>query len=869
MKRFILFIFFLTCISAAYAIHIKGGWIQYTYKGATSNAANKSDYIITIYVFRSCVNSGPMPSAVGVYDAKTNVNAVTVNIGSAEFVLSSIADKKSFDPCINNPPSVCYQVYSYSTTVSLPNNTNGYIIAAEDANRVSGIVNIANSSATGICFTATIPGTVSGNDYHINSSPYFEFRDTAIICYGSSFSYQVNATDADGDSLSYAFGNGLNGKPTLTSPPYSPLSYISPYSGAQPLGSTVTIDPSTGLISGTAPNITGEFVIAVYVTEWRDGVNINTTKKELQINVANCTLTSANLKPVYINCTDYSFTFQNESSSIISSYLWDFGVPGSSPPATSTKATPTWTYKDTGTYTLKLLVANNGGCKDSATAKVKVYPKFIASFITDGVCFQAPVIFTDKSTATFGDIISWSWDFGDKAVTTGTSSLQNPVYAYSKPGSYTASLNITSSKGCTSSYSTNITVNDKPYLHLPFTDTLICSIDSLPFTIQTAGTPVWTPNSNITDIHSTNPIVFPKDTTVYKVVVTDKSCVDSATITVNVLQFISVKFVADTFMCKTDSITLKPISYALSYAWKETSNTNSLNNYFIKNPKASPAQTTTYYVKANLGYCQDSSKITVYVGPYPTANAGADTIICFGSRIQLNASATGSAFIWNAANTLYKSNTLNPIAGPLSTTSYILTAKGTAYCPKSISDTITISVIPMLPINAGRDTSVVINQPLQLKATGDTTLSYQWYPQTGLNNPFIYNPVGIYSSTDPDSIKYTVKVSSKEGCYNTDDIWVRIYKSNPDIWVPSGFTPNNDNRNDILKPILVGVTQLHFFNIYNRWGQLIFSTSTPNKGWDGTFNGVQQSNGTYIYTAEGVDYMGNTISRKGTVVLIR
>ena len=94
-------------------------------------------------------------------------------------------------------------------------------------------------------------------------------------------------------------------------------------------------------------------------------------------------------------------------------------------------------------------------------------------------------------------------------------------------------------------------------------------------------------------------------------------------------------------------------------------------------------------------------------------------------------------------------------------------------------------------------------------------------------------------------------------------------KSQPDILVPSGFTPNGDGKNDILKPIPVGITELQYFRIYNRWGQLLFSTSQQGIGWDGMYNGIPQGSGTYVFVTQGKDIYGKTVFRKGTAVLIR
>lgn len=379
-------------------------------------------------------------------------------------------------------------------------------------------------------------------------------------------------------------------------------------------------------------------------------------------------------------------------------------------------------------------------------------------------------------------------------------------------------------------------------------------------------------NYNIINPTSSKPIVFPKDTTVYTVTVADQGCIDSASITVNVLDFITVKLPADTGICRTDSITLKPVSDALSYVWTESGGGNTLSSKTVKYPNAAPTtDSVVYYVTANLGYCQDKAQIIVHTAVYPTATVSADTSICFGSRAYLSGSYTGAFYSWSPTTTLYQANTLQPIAGPQKTTSYVLSVGDTSYCTKLVTDTVVVTVIPKFNINAGNDTSVVIGQPLQLKASGDTTsLSYVWQPSTYLNNNTVYNPIATFAtSAVPDIVLFTVTAATKEGCTATDVVNVKVYKMSPDILVPSGFTPNGDGKNDVLKPILIGIAKLHYFNVYNRYGQLVFTTSDGNKGWDGFINGMAQSSSTFAFMAEGTDYLGNIISRKGTTVLVK
>ena len=95
-----------------------------------------------------------------------------------------------------------------------------------------------------------------------------------------------------------------------------------------------------------------------------------------------------------------------------------------------------------------------------------------------------------------------------------------------------------------------------------------------------------------------------------------------------------------------------------------------------------------------------------------------------------------------------------------------------------------------------------------------------------------------------------------------------MYKG-PDIYMPTGFTPNGDGRNDRFKPFPVGIKQLNYFKIFNRWGQLLYSTTTLHTGWDGRFGGNFQPNAVYVWMVQGITKENKVITKKGTVSLIR
>jgi gliding motility-associated-like protein len=400
-------------------------------------------------------------------------------------------------------------------------------------------------------------------------------------------------------------------------------------------------------------------------------------------------------------------------------------------------------------------------------------------------------------------------------------------------------------------------------LQLPFHDTLICSIDSLKLIANGTGAFSWSGNPDIINANTSSPTVFPKDTALYYVDLDQAGCKARDSVKVNVLKVLTVRLDDDTSLCEGDSIRLNVVSHALSYQWSPA---EGLSNANIKMPMAAPVSTTKYLVSANLGKCQEQDSIVIRVSPYPKANAGVDTSICFGEKVQLHGQVTGSNYIWSPSTAMLNATSLSPFVAITKTTVFILTASGRDECTKSVRDTVLVTVIPQVIAFAGHDTTVTGDEPLQLNASGGE--NYQWSPALFINNVAIPNPV-IRLNNLIDSIVYHLKVTTTDGCIGEDDIRIVVFKTGPQIFVPDAFTPNHDGKNDGLYPVLVGMKQLNSFRVFNRLGQLVFATSEIGKSWDGTLGGKEQPTGTFVYMAEAVNYKGETVFKKGTVLLIR
>jgi adhesin/invasin len=144
------------------------------------------------------------------------------------------------------------------------------------------------------------------------------------------------------------------------------------------------------------------------------------------------------------------------------------------------------------------------------------------------------------------------------------------------------------------------------------------------------------------------------------------------------------------------------------------------------------------------------------------------------------------------------------------------------------------------------DATVLTVQPVLTDVNGDATI--------------------LLASKTAGSVTVTAKVGDKPIVHGSP---AKLRFVPIDIYVPKVFTPNNDGQNDVAKPIVVGLTTFHYFNIYNRWGNLVFTTKDPNVGWDGRFKGVLQPVETYLWIAEGLDKDKKKITRRGMISLVR
>jgi gliding motility-associated-like protein len=157
----------------------------------------------------------------------------------------------------------------------------------------------------------------------------------------------------------------------------------------------------------------------------------------------------------------------------------------------------------------------------------------------------------------------------------------------------------------------------------------------------------------------------------------------------------------------------------------------------------------------------------------------------------------------------------------------------------------------------------VINLPYRLAARsfGSNVL---WSPGIYLDDATNVSPVFKGAVEE----LYTIDIKTNTGCVTVDTQLVKVIKG-VDIYVPTAFTPNGDGLNELLRPTLMGVKELQYFKVYNRWGQLVFETKTKREGWNGRINGAPQTTQAVVWELQAIGVDGKTYTQRGTSVLVR
>jgi len=467
-----------------------------------------------------------------------------------------------------------------------------------------------------------------------------------------------------------------------------------------------------------------------------------------------------------------------------------------------------------------------------------------------------------------------------------------------------------------------ITVNDAPQVTINASSS-ICPGDSAQLNASGGSFYSWYPAFGLNNSTLSNPKASPASSMIYKVIVSNGTCKDSATTSLSVTSKPNIKITPNSDLCEGQATQLSATG-GNKYAWSPSS---TLNNSSVANPIASPTTTTRYnVVVTNSAGCTGSANTTITIRPKPTISISSPGILCSGDSTLLT-SRGGASYFWYPATGIDNPLVSNPKASPNTTTTYTSVVTTNYGCKDSSKTTIT--VVPKPHLFIGSDTSICSPVNLVLDATLSGASSYSWntgdlksqinVSKTGVyyvtvvrNNCSVSDSVTIKEmkpptvylgsdtaicnfqaiqltahGTDIESYKWSTGslnsfiTANTEGLYSviaanqcgtaSDEISISVIPCSEDIYFPNAFTPNGDNLNDRFKALYSGLNISSFhLSIFNRWGQVVFNSDNISKGWDGRINGEQQASGTFVwYATYKKEQNGKTIQRKGTVMLIR
>ncbi|MCX7955458.1 MAG: gliding motility-associated C-terminal domain-containing protein [Bacteroidales bacterium] len=467
------------------------------------------------------------------------------------------------------------------------------------------------------------------------------------------------------------------------------------------------------------------------------------------------------------------------------------------------------------------------GCKNYDTATVIVNP------LPDVQILGAhPVCYGDSITLTAINAISYSWNTGENTQYINVIPQYNTYYYVTG----------TDYNGCKNVDSVYIVVYPLPTVEIRGVHN-ICLYDSITLTGLGANYYVWLPWNYNTDSIT----VSPQNNLMVILIGTDNNnCVNSDTAFIEVYPLPTLQINGIQDICRGDS-TIITVSGAQLYSWLPENLSGPVN-------VLSPINTTEYTViGTDVNGCKDTITFIINVFDIPLASITGNNEICYGDNITLLASG-GDEYLWSTGDT-----TNQITVSPAVTTNYSLIVRKDI-CYDTTTFTVIVKPKPTLTITT--DTTIIIGMSLYLNASGAS--SYFWNPPTYLSCVTCANPL----TTPSDSITYCVIGKNIYDCLDTACVTILVDKECGEIFVPSAFSPNNDGNNDLLYVRGKCIKNMQF-EIYDRWGNKVFTSNNPEIPWDGTYNGKEAISGVYVYYLKAEYYNGTKFTTKGNITLIR
>jgi gliding motility-associated-like protein len=351
----------------------------------------------------------------------------------------------------------------------------------------------------------------------------------------------------------------------------------------------------------------------------------------------------------------------------------------------------------------------------------------------------------------------------------------------------------------------------------------------------------WSPDYNISSDTSLNVIVSPQVDTSY-ILMAEKSpgCFVSDTVRIEVYHSPVIDLGRDTSFCSGDSLIINAGPGFVAYSWNIGGNI----------PAITAGKAGLYAVSARTAKgCISRDTISVVnVFPNPKVQLDQNDKLCAGSSRVLDAGKFVS-YLWNTGSTA-ENITVH------ATGTYTVLVTDQNNCKGA--DSVMITTILSVPTGFLPGDTAICSYGDLLIAPVKNFKSYLW-SDNSLSATITVKKAGVY----------WLEVTDFNACVGRDTINVIQKDCMQGFFIPNGFTPNNDGRNDVFKPMIFGNVTYYSFVVYNRWGRKVFESKDLLKGWDGTFGGENRDGDVFVWICSYQFAGGNIETKKGTVMLMK
>ncbi len=621
---------------------------------------------------------------------------------------------------------------------------------------------------------------------------------------------------------------------------------------------------------------TGRYVVRLSVTDIAGCTDENVASNTIRISGPVASFSTEQTT----TCPGTPLTFTNTSQGTGLTWSWDFG-DGSQ----STASEPDHAF-DEGVFTVKLLVTDDVGCRDSLirTEYVQALRPVAAFEVEDStsICPLLEVKFAHNAR----NYASLEWDFGDSFYSTQDAGVVR--HFYDDYGSYPVRLLAHGhGGGCadTARFTVNV-YNPNAFTQFDYSvDPFYCNEHTVNFRFEAPPNTSYqfnfgdgnTDSSGETSLQHTYD--FPRT---YRPSLSLQDAVGCQS-TVSAPHLIDIRGAVPAFNLDRrsfcDAGTVSATNFTVSSepvtAWAWNFGTGA--DITVRDPYSftydAPGLYPVSLTATTRSGCTQTYTDTVRVPRTPQPVITLEDMTCVNRTVQFNGNLvhpdTAIQWNWSFGDGRTSATQYNAISYPASGAYAIaLSASNFLGCTGHATQSFTVAPLPVITTQSAQ---IIVSNEVVLPVTySPGVVSYTWTPPGGLSCTDCPQPVARPQFTET----YTVQATDQNTCTATAELTVTVMCTEENYFVPNTFSPNGDGMNDVFYPRGRGLARVQSMRIFNRWGQAVyerknFMANDPSSGWNGRMNGQPLPSDTYVYVIEFVCDNAMIVPFKGNITLIR